>query len=98
MTGAALIAAAPVLAQADLKTCYACHGESGISSQALTPSLAAQPAFYVTAQLVLFRSGQRKSPLMESMAKTLQAADIRALADAIEKLPPPKAASQDMDP
>lgn len=55
----------------------------------LTPSLAAQPAFYVTAQLAQFVAGKRKSDVMAPMAKTIAARDVRALAEAIEKLLPP---------
>jgi cytochrome c553 len=72
-----------------LVTCFACHGPNGVSATALTPSLAAQPSAYIAAQLALFRSGQRKSEVMEPMAKTVSEGDLRAVGEAIEKLPAP---------
>jgi cytochrome c553 len=71
------------------QTCVACHGANGVSTLPLTPSLAGQPAFYVTAQLAQFVAGKRKSDVMAPMAKTIAAKDVRELAEAIEKLPPP---------
>lgn len=76
-----------------LQTCFACHGANGISTTPVTPSLAAQPAFYVTAQLAQFVAGKRKSEVMAPMAKTVAAGEVRALAEAIENLPPPPPAS-----
>lgn len=74
-----------------LQTCFACHGAAGISTTPLTPSLAAQPASYVIAQLALFRSGKRTSAAMAPMAKTVAAQDARSLAEAIENFAPPPA-------
>ena len=59
----------------------------------LTPSLAGQPAYYVTAQLAQFVSGKRRSDVMAPMAKSIAPRDVRELAEAIESLPPPRAAS-----
>ena len=75
----------PVIFQA----CVACHGANGVSALPLTPSLAGQPAYYVTAQLAQFVAGKRKSEVMAPMAKTIDPKDVRELAQAIEKLPPP---------
>lgn len=71
------------------QACVACHGANGVSSTPLTPSLAAQPAFYVTVQLAQFVAGKRRSEVMAPMAKTIDPRDVRELAEAIEKLPPP---------
>jgi cytochrome c553 len=73
----------------NLNTCLACHGASGVSRTPLTPSLGGQPSFYVIAQLFLFREGRRDNVIMTEMAKGLTDDDLRSLADAIEKLPPP---------
>ena len=71
--------------------CFACHGAGGVSQTPLTPSLGGQPNFYVVAQLFLFRAGRRENEaVMTAMAKDLTDDDLRALADRIEKLPPPK--------
>ena len=75
--------------EALLAVCLACHGGSGASNRELTPSLGGQPAFYVVAQLFLFRAGRRESPIMNEQAKALTDDDLRALSDAIAKLPPP---------
>ena len=74
----------------------ACHGANAVSDTALTPSLAGQPAYYITAQLAQFVAGKRKSDVMAPMAKTIAPADVRPLAEALEKLaPPPPASSVD---
>jgi cytochrome c553 len=74
------------------QACVACHGAGGVSSTPLTPSLAGQPAFYVTAQLAQFVAGKRRSDVMGPMAGTIAAGDVRELAEAIEQLAPPPAA------
>ena len=85
---AAAAFASTTLAQ-QLDTCAACHGTDGVSAMAETPSLAGQPAFFVLAQLVLFREGRRDSAAMNAIAKPLTNDDLRALAAALERLPPP---------
>ena len=80
-----------------LDACFGCHGEGGVSQTPLTPSLAAQPSFYVVAQLFLFRGGRRDSDVMTAVAKDLTDADLTSLADAISKLPPPKPPQRGFD-
>ena len=75
--------------EALLAVCLACHGVSGVSNRELTPSLGGQPAFYVTAQLFLFRAGRRDALIMNEQAKALTDDDLRTLSEAIAKLPPP---------
>ena len=51
------------------EACFACHGKNGDSHTALTPSLGAQPSFFVVAQLFLFRDnrhGKAATPMVES--------------------------------
>jgi cytochrome c553 len=64
VAAAADLAAGAAKAQARI----VCHGPGGISQTAETPSLAGQPAAFLQWQLVLFRSGNRKSPVMQPMA------------------------------
>jgi cytochrome c553 len=45
-----------------------------------TPSLAGQPDGFIQWQLVFFRNGQRKSPVMQPMAQALKDDDIRNVA------------------
>lgn len=80
-----------------LAVCLACHGASGVSETPLTPSLGAQPAFYVVAQLFLFREGRRADPVMTAQAKDLGNDDLRGLSEAIAKLPPPRAPGEGLD-
>lgn len=77
-----------------LAACFACHGAGGVSQTPLTPSIAGQPAFYVVAQLFLFREGRRDSKEMVEAAKGLSDEELRALGEAISSLrPPPPPAS-----
>ena len=76
--------------KAKAQLCAACHGANGVSSMKLTPSLAGQPDEYVQWQLVFFRSGARKSPLMQPIAHTLNNEDIRNLGAYYASLKPPK--------
>jgi len=84
---AALFAAGPALAAVDLaagaakaQVCVACHGPNGNSQMAETPSLSGQPDGFIQWQLVFFRNGQRKSPLMQPIAESLKDDDIRNVA------------------
>jgi cytochrome c553 len=89
--GLAVLASAAVAAPFEerLAGCLACHGVDGQSRVAETPSLGGQPAFFVVAQLFLFREGRRANAAMTAAAKGLTNDDLRAFADAIAKLPPP---------
>jgi cytochrome c553 len=76
--------------QERLPTCYGCHGATGMSEMEGIPSLGGQPADYLLVQLVLFRDKQRVVEVMNQMAAGLSDDDLRALADSLSKLPPPK--------
>jgi len=72
--------------------CAACHGEAGNSSNPQWPSLAQQPAQFISTSLFMFREGNRKNDLMTPMAKPLSNADMSDLADyfAAQKAAPPR--------
>jgi cytochrome c553 len=70
--------------------CTGCHGENGISPMPLVPSLAGEPDDFTQWQLVYFRSGTRKSGVMEPIAKSLDNDQIRNLGAYYASLPPPK--------
>lgn len=73
------IAAAPTQVSA---VCAACHGANGLgNSSAGYPALAALPAPYIEQQLLSFKHGARKNPIMSSMASPLNAAQRKAIAD-----------------
>ena len=83
---------------ARLPTCFACHGENGTSQLPEIPSLGAQPAFYATVQLLMFRDKLRVTEPMNEMAKGLTDADLQKAADIISKLPPPQPVSDNARP
>ena len=61
------------------EVCLACHGPGGNSVVPANPSLAGQPAEYITQQLAHFKSGVRANPIMQGMAATLQPDEMKAL-------------------
>ena len=61
------------------EVCAACHGADGNSATAVNPSIAAQPAEYITLQLAHFKAGVRVNPVMQAMAATLTADEMTAL-------------------
>jgi cytochrome c553 len=67
------------------QVCAACHGADGNSPVAANPSLAAQPADYITRQLANFKAGLRVNPIMQPIASTLSDADMRALGEYFSK-------------
>lgn len=60
--------------------CVACHGADGIGKAPQYPNLAGQKAAYLEKQLKAFRSGERKAPNMDAMARPLSDQDIANLA------------------
>lgn len=81
-----------------LAPCLACHGEAGQSASPEVPSLGAQPAFYVTIQLYMFRARLRVVEPMNEMTQGLSDDDIRRMAEVIAQLPPPPPAAEPPDP
>jgi cytochrome c553 len=71
-----------------VEQCGTCHGKDGNSAIERVPSLAGQPEFFLTNQLVLFREGVRAIEPMASLVKDLKDDDIVALAQHFAKLPP----------
>ena len=67
--------------------CIGCHGLDGNSQHPAYPSLAAQPAPYVVAQLQRFASGQRANPTMGPLAMTLDEAEVQRLAEYFARQP-----------
>jgi cytochrome c553 len=98
-----LLAASPVLPQPIEKRaelCFVCHGARGRSSTPLTPSLAGQPAFYVVAQLFLFRDERRGAapPGMYDAARRLTDEDLRGFGEFFARLAPAGPPSAKPDP
>jgi len=57
--------------------CAACHGPNGVSTAPTNPHLAGQSGDYIARQLAAFKAGARPSPIMQGMAATLSAEDMR---------------------
>jgi cytochrome c553 len=62
------------------QACFACHGPGGNSTDPAMPSLAGQPAQFISMQLFMFREGNRKDPQMSPLASSLSNADMNELA------------------
>ncbi|MDH4188860.1 MAG: c-type cytochrome [Betaproteobacteria bacterium] len=80
------------------RTCYACHGENGISGLAEIPSLGGQPSFFLMTQLFLLREGRRGGAPMIEVAKSFSDDDLRAWSEFFSRLPPPPGAGAPDDP
>jgi len=62
------------------QACIICHGPGGNSTDPALPSLAGQPAQFISMQLFMFREGNRKDPQMSPTASSLSNADMNELA------------------
>jgi len=78
--------------------CALCHGENGVSQTPEVPSLGGIPEYYVLLQLVAFREGNRKDPIMTEMIKGMTDDDLRAAAAWVAKQPRPPAPTEPGDP
>jgi cytochrome c553 len=72
-----------------LETCAGCHGVDGRSALPETPSLAGQPADYLTVQLFLFRENLRPGRVMTPFAQGLSDAELQQLSEHYAALEPP---------
>jgi len=68
---------------ASVSSCLTCHGEAGNNPipGMMAPKLAGLNAVYITKQLNDFKSGRRVFDAMNTIAKGLSSADIKAAAD-----------------
>ena len=87
MAASALTMSANVMAGGDAAkvkakaaTCAACHGADGMGKMPTYPNLNGQKEAYMVKQLKAFKSGTRKDPTMNAMAKPLSDADMNNLA------------------
>jgi cytochrome c553 len=72
--------------------CAACHGDGGNSMNPAVPSIAQQPAQFITTSLFMFREGNRKDAQMSPMAANLSNPDMNDLAAffSAQKAAPPR--------
>jgi cytochrome c553 len=88
----------PDLAKAEAivnQVCVACHGADGNSPTPVNPSIAGQPAEYITRQLTNFKSGIRANPVMQGMAAALTPEDMKALGAYFSQQKPKGMAAKD---
>lgn len=78
--------------------CLQCHGVNGVSKTPEVPSLGGIPEYYALLQLVEFREGNRKVPIMNVMTKDMTDDDLRAAAAFVAEQPPPKLPAKPGDP
>ena len=81
-----------------LADCLACHGDKGQSTNSEVPSLGAQPQFYLSVQLYMFREHMRSAEPMNAMMKGLSNDELQHMAAALSKLPAPSPAAEPPDP
>jgi len=75
----------PVAAADDIETkalvCVACHGQTGLPTDPKTvPIIWGQDLSYLVKQLRDYRNGERDSPIMSPIAKSLDQGDLRKMA------------------
>ncbi len=75
--------------------CVACHGADGNSPSPVNPSIAGQPAEYITLQLAHFKSGIRANPVMQGMAAALSPEDMTVLGAYFSQQKPKGMAAKD---
>jgi cytochrome c553 len=75
-------------ALAEERGCGACHGADGRSATPNIPSLAGQPADFITLQMILFRERLRDAPPMPDLAQGLADEQLEDLAGFFAALPP----------
>ena len=81
-------AADPAAGEAKAASCRSCHGADGNSPFDGIPSLAAQPAPYIKAQIVLYREHRRAIPEMNAAVAHLTEDDINDIAAYFERQKP----------
>jgi cytochrome c553 len=93
-SGAAMASPAPDTLEQRIKACTACHAtaDTGEKRDAFFPRIAGKPAGYLYNQLLNFREGRRRYPLMTYMVDHLPDAYLHEIADYFSNLhpiPPP---------
>src|SRR5689334_10789140 len=97
LMGFAVLPASAQSVEERLPVCFACHGQNGASETPEVPSIGGQPEFYLTIQLYMFREKLRAVEIMNDVMKGVSDDDLRKMASAIAKLPPPKPAAEPAD-
>jgi cytochrome c553 len=88
LAGGAASAADPEAGKRKAALCEACHGPEGNSVIPANPSIAGQPAQFISTALFFFREGNRKDAQMTPIAANLSNADMNDLAAYFSSLKP----------
>lgn len=81
LSGIAVAAERPALqAPAKIGLCVSCHGADGRSRTPAAPHIGGQNEAYLVWALTQYREGRREGDVMSSVAGTLSAMDIEAMA------------------
>lgn len=70
----------------NITSCAGCHGDDGNSMAASFPKLAGQNAKYITNQLLAFKDGNRSGAMMQGIAKSMNTANMREIAEFYARL------------
>ena len=84
----AVSAADPKAGESKAAVCFACHGAGGNSTNPVVPSIAGQPAQFISTSLYTFREGNRKDPQMSPIAANLSNTEMNDLAAYFSTLKP----------
>ena len=68
-----------------LATCVVCHGEKGVSSININPSLAGQHFYYIYTQIKDFEAGRRENAIMAPMIAGLEKDQMKLIAEYFSK-------------
>ncbi|HXL67348.1 MAG TPA: c-type cytochrome [Xanthobacteraceae bacterium] len=86
----ALLAGAAAAIEEKVAPCFSCHGERGVSQVPETPTLAGQPAYFLLIEIFQFRERLRQIPIMNEAVKGLSNDEMKAMADYLAGLAPPR--------
>ena len=76
----AAVAGDPAAGKAKARACINCHGLDGVSRMPDAPNLSGQIPDYLALQLRAYKTGERRHPVMNVVAKPLTDQDIDDLA------------------
>ncbi len=69
------------------KACIECHGVEGTAAHPAYPRLAGQRADYIVRQILDFKAGRRKDPVMSPVARKLDRQSLNIIAEYFSKQP-----------
>jgi cytochrome c553 len=80
LTAAQVSAVDLVAGEAKAKACIGCHGKDGVSTSPRWPKLAGQHQAYLLQQMLAFKAGERRDPIMRAIMGAFSDRDIENMA------------------